>query len=106
MKKLYDYYFKKAKQENYPARSVYKLKELDKTFQLLRPGLKVLDLGAAPGSWTLYASQKVGPSGRVVGIDLKPTETAFGPNVTYLVADALNPIPNALPCLIPSSPST
>ena len=49
MKEYRDHYFLKAKRENYPARSVYKLKELDAKFRLLRPGMRVLDLGAAPG---------------------------------------------------------
>jgi len=93
MKKVQDHYFKRAKQENYPARSVYKLQEMDKSFQLLRPGQTVLDLGATPGSWTLYAAKKVGPSGRVIAVDLNPTATPFPENVTFLVADALDPGP-------------
>jgi 23S rRNA (uridine2552-2'-O)-methyltransferase len=71
--KIYrDHYFQKAKQDNYPARSVYKLKEADKRFGLLRPGQRVLDLGAAPGSWSLYAAQKIGASGRLLAVDLNP----------------------------------
>jgi len=93
MKKLHDHYFHRAKQENYPARSVYKLQEMDVSFKLLRPGQKVLDLGAAPGSWSLYAAKKVGPSGRVLGVDLQATDTAFPANVTFLVGDALEPGP-------------
>jgi 23S rRNA (uridine2552-2'-O)-methyltransferase len=93
MKKLHDHYFKRAKAENYPARSVYKLQEMDADFKFFKPGQKVLDLGATPGSWTLYAANKVGPSGRVVGVDINPTDTAFPENVTFLVADALNPGP-------------
>ncbi|GAB6057621.1 RlmE family RNA methyltransferase [Desulfonatronum parangueonense] len=72
MKIYRDHYFQKAKQDNYPARSVYKLKEADKRFKLLQPGQKVLDLGASPGSWSLYAAQKVGPGGRLLALDLKP----------------------------------
>jgi 23S rRNA (uridine2552-2'-O)-methyltransferase len=71
MKKVKDYYFYKAKKENYPARSVYKLEEIDKKFQLIKSGNKVLDLGAAPGSWTKYCGVKVGESGFVLGIDLQ-----------------------------------
>ncbi|MFZ5425427.1 MAG: RlmE family RNA methyltransferase [Thermodesulfobacteriota bacterium] len=93
MKKLHDHYFKRAKQENYPARSIYKLQEMDAEFKLFKPGQKVLDLGATPGSWTLYAAKKVGPTGRVLGVDLNPTDTAFPENVTLMVADALNPGP-------------
>ena len=56
MKEYRDHYFLKAKQENYPARSVYKLKEIDGRFKIFRKGMKVLDLGAAPGSWSLGAA--------------------------------------------------
>jgi 23S rRNA (uridine2552-2'-O)-methyltransferase len=99
MKNVQDHYFKRAKQENYPARSVYKLQELDNQFKLLRPGRKVLDLGATPGSWTLYTAKKVGPGGRVLGVDINPTDTVFPENVTFLVADALDPKPEFLDIL-------
>src|SRR5690606_1901046 len=59
-----------ARKRGYPARSVFKLEEIQQKTQLLRGGQRVLDLGAAPGSWSLYAAQKVGPSGRVLAIDL------------------------------------
>ena len=91
MKKYQDHYFKKAKQEQYPARSVYKLREMDKRFGLLGKGDAVLDLGACPGSWTQYAAEKVGERGRVLGVDLNPAGIAFPGNVTYLVGDALEP---------------
>ena len=61
----------RAKREGYAARSVYKLQEIDKQLRLLRPGARVLDLGAYPGSWTSYAAERVGPQGRVLGIDLQ-----------------------------------
>ena len=99
MKNVQDHYFKRAKQENYPARSVYKLMELDKQFKLLKPGRKVLDLGAAPGSWTLLAAKKVGAAGRVLAVDRNPTDTAFPENVTFMVADALEPTPEFLAVL-------
>ena len=54
-----DYYFKKAKRENYAARSVYKLSEMDEKFRILKSNDQVLDLGAAPGSWSQYSSQKI-----------------------------------------------
>lgn len=66
-----DFYTLKAKKEGYPARSVYKLKEIDEKFKILRPGMTVADIGAAPGSWSLYACRRLGTAGRVVGIDLK-----------------------------------
>lgn len=84
-----DHYSQKARKEGYPARSVYKLEEFDKKFKLLRSGQKILDLGCAPGSWSLYAAEKVGPGGKVIGIDLAPTETAFPPQVTIIKADLL-----------------
>lgn len=69
--KVKDHYYKKAKSENYLARSIYKLEELDKKFKLLKSGDHVLDLGYYPGSWIQYASKKVGKNGFVVGIDIQ-----------------------------------
>ena len=87
MKTYRDHYFLKAKQQNYPARSVYKLKEMDAKFKLFKPGMKVLDLGAAPGSWSLAASERIGPSGCVLACDIQTTETDFPANVRFLAAD-------------------
>ena len=84
-----DHYSQKARKEGFPARSVYKLEEIDQKYKLLRPGQQVLDLGCAPGSWSLYAAGKIGPKGRVIGIDLAPPEGAFPPNVTILKGDLL-----------------
>jgi 23S rRNA (uridine2552-2'-O)-methyltransferase len=78
-----------AKASGYPARSIFKLQEIDERLRLFRTGMRVLDLGAAPGSWTMYASERIGASGRVLAIDLKPTEQSFAPNVTYRTGDAL-----------------
>lgn len=88
MKQYRDHYFKRAKAENYPARSVYKLKELDARFALLKTGMRVLDLGAAPGSWTLFAAKKIGPQGRVLALDIQDTAESFPDNVRFLVHDA------------------
>lgn len=96
MKTYRDHYFKKAKQENYPARSVYKLQEIEKQSRLLRQGAHVLDLGACPGSWSLFAAERVGPGGHVLAIDLAPPGTAFPGHVTYLVGDMLDPGPDVL----------
>ncbi len=74
MKKVRDYYFKKAKQEKYPARSVFKLEEAQKRFKVLKKGDTVLDLGCSPGSWSIYAAKQIGPSGRVIGVDLHTTQ--------------------------------
>jgi 23S rRNA (uridine2552-2'-O)-methyltransferase len=81
-----DTYFHKAKQEGFAARSVYKLQELDQKFKILKPGQTVLDLGAAPGSWSQYTSQKIGPSGRVLGVDLSPVKVSL-PNAVFIQAD-------------------
>ena len=69
--KVKDYYFKKAKKENYVARSVFKLEEIDKKYNVLRSGDHVVDFGYHPGSWIQYTSKKVGNNGLVVGIDIK-----------------------------------
>lgn len=90
MKKYRDHYFLRAKQENYPARSVYKLQELDKRFSLLRPGMAILDLGAAPGSWSLWAARKVGPSGRVLAADIQDTDTRFAENTIFMREDVFD----------------
>jgi 23S rRNA (uridine2552-2'-O)-methyltransferase len=87
MKTYRDHYFLKAKQQHYPARSVYKLKEMDAKFKLFKPGMKVLDLGAAPGSWSLAASERIGPSGCVLACDIQAAEIGFPANVRFLVAD-------------------
>ncbi len=104
MKQYRDHFFKRAKAENYPARSVYKLQELDAKFGLLGPGLHVLDLGAAPGSWSLFAAQKVGPTGRVLALDIQTTEQEFPDNVQFLVHDAFEDSPELLAVMQPLAP--
>lgn len=84
-----DHYTRKAKQEHFPARSVYKLKEIQEKHRLLRPGDQVLDLGCFPGSWLLYAAGIVGPRGRVCGVDLKPVVVALPPGVRAVTGDIL-----------------
>jgi 23S rRNA (uridine2552-2'-O)-methyltransferase len=84
-----DSHTKAARAQGYPARSVFKLEEIDRRVSLLRKGARVLDLGAAPGSWSLFASQRVGPSGRVLAIDLKSMSQAFPENVAVAEGDAL-----------------
>lgn len=92
MKTVQDYYFKKAKKENYPARSVYKLEEVQDKYHLLKKGDAILDLGCHPGSWSIYAAKVAGPNGKVVGIDLQKGEklyrTGFAPMHTF-VADIM-----------------
>ncbi len=67
-----DFWAEKARKEGYPARSVYKLDELDRKFGILRPGLRVLDIGAAPGSWSLWALKRLNGSGFLSAVDLQP----------------------------------
>lgn len=81
-----DHYFRKAKQENFAARSVFKLEEIDKKYKLFRPGQTVLDLGASPGSWSQYASKSVGDKGRVLGVDLSPVTVKLN-NAVFIQAD-------------------
>lgn len=81
-----DHYFKKAKEQNFAARSVFKLEEIDQKFKLFKPGQTVLDLGAAPGSWSQYASKKVGAPGRVLGVDLTSIQVKL-PNARFVQAD-------------------
>ena len=71
MKEVQDHFFRLAKEEGYRARSAYKLLEIDERFHIMRPGARVLDLGAAPGSWMQVAARRVGEAGLVVGVDLK-----------------------------------
>lgn len=67
-----DHYSRLAKKEQFPARSVYKLREIQQKYNLIKKGDKILDLGCSPGSWLLFAADLAGKDGQVVGIDLKP----------------------------------
>jgi 23S rRNA (uridine2552-2'-O)-methyltransferase len=69
MYKSPDHYSQRAKKEGYPARSVYKLQEIDEKYKLIRPGMRILDIGATPGSWSLYCLRQMKDSGSVIGID-------------------------------------
>ncbi len=76
---LHDHYFLKAKKENFSARSVYKLKDIQEKYKILKPGFKVLDLGASPGSWSEYIADvlketpsRSAPSHGLVSLDLQP----------------------------------
>jgi 23S rRNA (uridine2552-2'-O)-methyltransferase len=87
--KLPDHFTREAKKAGYPARSVFKLEEIDRRVHLIRPGMRVLDLGAAPGSWSLYASQKIGATGKLLAVDLSPLGTVLPANATFFQGDAL-----------------
>lgn len=85
-----DHYTQKAKKDKYPARSVYKLQEIQQKFTLIKKGDKVLDLGCCPGSWLMYAAETVGPDGRAFGIDLKPVVAGMPANATSFEGDILD----------------
>ena len=82
-----EHYTVKANKEGYPARSVYKLKDIDEKYRLFKKGDRVLDLGAAPGSWMQYIATKVGERGRVVGIDIQNVEIPLASNMRFLKKD-------------------
>ena len=83
-----DYWSQKAFSEGYPARSVYKLKEIDEKFGMIKKNYTVLDLGAAPGSWTTFLLRKLNGSGKVVSCDLNPlSKSVKGENLTFLQGD-------------------
>lgn len=93
MRKPKDHYFHKAKQQSYPARSVYKLQEMAKRFPILAKGQKVLDLGAAPGSWSQFAAQKVGSQGFVLAVDQGELAEPLPGQAEFVQVDVLEPSP-------------
>lgn len=76
-----DEYVLRAQQEGYRSRAVYKLKEIDEKSKLIKPNMRVVDLGAAPGGWTQYVAEKVGKSGAVVASDILDMQPIPGVNV-------------------------
>ncbi len=85
-----DAYVKRAQQEGYRSRAVYKLLEIDEKDKLLRPGMIVVDLGAAPGSWSEVVVKKVGHRGRVVALDILPMDSIAG--VEFIQGDFREPV--------------
>ncbi len=73
-----DYYYRKAKQLDYRSRASFKLIQINDRFNLFKHGMTVVDLGAAPGGWLQVAAERVGPKGKVVGVDLQPIEPIDG----------------------------
>lgn len=88
-----DSYTQRAHREGYPARSVYKLEEIQKANNIIKPGDNVLDVGAAPGSWTLYTHRAIlHGRGHIVSVDLNPLSlNPVPPTVTAYVGDAFSP---------------
>ncbi len=73
--KVKDHFFHKAKKENFLARSVYKLEEIDERFKIIKKNDLVIDLGYHPGSWIQYTSEKIGVNGMVIGADVRDINT-------------------------------
>ncbi len=83
-----DFWSRKAFSEGYPARSVYKLKEIDEKFGMIKKNYHVLDLGAAPGSWTTFLLRSLDGSGKVVSCDLNPlAKDVKGDNLVFIQGD-------------------
>ncbi len=96
-----DRFTREAKKRGFPARSVFKLEEIDRRVRLFRKGQRVLDLGAAPGSWSQFAAERIGPGGKLLAVDLAPLAKTPPPNVTFLAGDALALAPETLSVLGP-----
>ncbi len=82
-----EHYTVYAHKEGYPARSVYKLKDIDEKYRLFKKGDKVLDLGAAPGSWMQYIATKVGEKGFLQGVDIQSIAIPLAANMRFLKKD-------------------
>lgn len=91
-----DAFYFRAKREGFVARAVFKLKEIDGKYRLFRPGGRVVDLGAAPGSWLQYLAERVGEKGRAVGVDLRPFRLAPHPAIRLVENDVFRFDPVAL----------
>lgn len=87
-RQISDPYVMRAKREGLRSRAAYKLAEIDDKYHLLRPGMCVVDLGAAPGGWSEIAARRVGPSGRVVALDILDLKPIAG--VEFLKLDFLD----------------
>ena len=77
-RQLNDPYVAEAQRLGYRSRAAFKLIQLDERFHLLKPGMRVIDLGCAPGGWTQIAARRLGAQGRVIGVDLSATEPIEG----------------------------
>jgi 23S rRNA (uridine2552-2'-O)-methyltransferase len=93
--KRHDTFFKRARQEGFAARSVFKLEEIDRRYKLFKKGVRVLDLGCRPGSWLQYAARQAGETARLVGVDRTPLDIVV-PNCRVLVGDIFDLTPAQL----------
>jgi len=85
-----DHLTQKAKADNYPARSVYKLIEIQKKFKIMKKGDNVIDFGCSPGSWLMYVAETIGSKGKALGIDLKKVDIKLPSNAIAYQGDILN----------------
>jgi 23S rRNA (uridine2552-2'-O)-methyltransferase len=86
-----EYYFKKAKEENYRSRSTYKLVQANEKYDFIKRNSIVVDLGAAPGGWIQAARKMTGKNGFVLGLDLKPIEPFTQEYIRTIIADFTEP---------------
>jgi len=85
-----DHYYKKAKEEGFASRAVYKLEQIQSRFHIIKRGDRVLDIGCAPGGWMQIVSKWVGNDGLVAGIDLLPLKISLRPNMKFVLGDILD----------------
>ena len=83
-RQLNDPYVAEAKRRGFRSRAAFKLLQLDERFGFLRPGARIVDLGCAPGGWLQVAVERTGPRGKVVGIDVLPTDPVAGAEILHL----------------------
>jgi 23S rRNA (uridine2552-2'-O)-methyltransferase len=86
-----EYYYKKAKEENYRSRATYKLVQANEKYQFIRRNDIVVDLGAAPGGWIQAARKMTGKNGFVLGVDLKPIEPFTQEYIRTIIGDLTEP---------------
>jgi 23S rRNA (uridine2552-2'-O)-methyltransferase len=100
-RQISDPYVARAKREGFRSRAAFKLAEIDDRYKVLKPGARVVDLGAAPGGWSEIAAHRVGAGGRVVALDILDMKPV--PGVEFLQLDFLDPTaPECLQALLGS----
>lgn len=101
MRKIHDRFFKQAKREGHLARSYYKLEEIDRKVRLFRPGMRVLDLGACPGSWLEYILERIGERGIACAVDLNVIAPRFKGKVEFRKMDIADVTPETFAAVTP-----
>lgn len=94
MRELHDKYFRLAKREGKLARSYYKLEEIDRRCRIIKPGQRIVDLGACPGSWLEYVMEKTKDNGKFCAVDLNPIDKKFKGKVTFHKGDMREMMPS------------